>query len=106
MQVKAILTAAGSGERFKKLSKTGLPKQFVKLKGKPVFLYSLLALQKCKSINEIIITSAKEHFDYIHYVAAKNKITKLTHLAEGGSTRFESVRNGFKQITADKNDIV
>ena len=106
--VTAILTAAGKGSRFRKLSgsTSNTPKQFIRIFNKPVILYSLLTLQKCPLINRIIITSAKENFEYLHGVAAKNKITKLDKLVEGGNTRAESVRNAFLQIENPKNILV
>ena|SRR2546426_1989748 len=104
MKVYAILAAAGSGKRFSPKSK--LPKQFLKLKDKPVILYSLLALQKCKAVNYIIVTSDKKYFSLINRLAAKNKITKLSGLAKRGKTRFESVRNAFRKIKANDNDLV
>ena len=102
----AIVTAAGSGIRFKKLSKQNTPKQFLNLSGKPVILYSLIAFQKCKAVNEIIVSADKKYFDFIHKLAVKNKITKLTRLAEGGETRFESVKNAFMKIEGAGNDLV
>jgi 2-C-methyl-D-erythritol 4-phosphate cytidylyltransferase len=104
MKVYAILAAAGTGKRFS--SNNTLPKQFLKLKNKPVILYSLLALQKCKSVNHIIISADRKYFGLINRLAAKNKITKLIELAEGGRTRFESVRNAFKKIKTKENDLV
>ena len=97
MRISAIITAAGSGSRFKKNGKNPLPKQFIKLNGKPVILYSLLAFQKCRHIDEIIISAPEKYFDMLHSIAVKNGITKLTCITEGGKTRFESVRNAFFQ---------
>lgn len=105
-KVIAIVTAAGSGSRFSKLSKSGVPKQFLKLFNKSVILFPLLALQKCKVISGIFITSTIERFDLLHSLASKNKITKLRGLIEGGATRFESVRNAFNQIDGAPNDLV
>lgn len=100
----AIITAGGTGSRFKSSAK---PKQYVTLNGKPVILYSMLVFQKCKEINEIIISADKQYFDYLHNLAVKNKITKLTRLVEGGKSRFQSVKNAFRSIEgAAKNDIV
>jgi 2-C-methyl-D-erythritol 4-phosphate cytidylyltransferase len=62
--IYAILTAAGSGKRFNhKAHKKSLPKQFIIIHRKPVILYSLLALQQCKEVNEIIITLNEEYVD-------------------------------------------
>jgi 2-C-methyl-D-erythritol 4-phosphate cytidylyltransferase len=39
-------------------------------------------------------------------LSLKNKITKLTNLVEGGETRFQSVRNAFRQVESSGDDIV
>lgn len=106
--VTAILTAAGTGSRFKKSSggTSNTPKQFARIFNKPVILYSLSVLQKCSSITGIIITSSKDNFEYLHSIASKNNITKLYKLVEGGKTRAESVRNAFTQIETKVNILV
>lgn len=108
MKITAILTAAGSGSRFlsSASSKRELPKQFLNLKGKPVILYSLLAFQKSRLIDEIFVTAKNSCFDLIHKIAFKNRITKLTMLIEGGKTRFHSVRNAFYQVDGNPNDLI
>lgn len=106
MNVIAILTAAGSGKRFSLNNKERIPKQFINLLGKPVILYSLLALQKSSFINQIVITAEKKYFETIHSLVVKYRITKLTMLVEGGKTRFESVKNAFNQVQAYDNDLV
>ena len=103
MKVTAIIAAAGSGTRF---SKSGAPKQYLKINNKPVILYSLQVFQNSKLINEIIISANKEYFNSLHELSLKNKITKLTKLVEGGKTRFESVRNAFNQIDNSENGLV
>jgi 2-C-methyl-D-erythritol 4-phosphate cytidylyltransferase len=103
----AILTAAGRGERFKKSTlRKSIPKQFLKLNQKPVIYYSLIALEKCKFIDEIFVTCSNEYIDLIDEIAFKNNISKLTMFIEGGKTRFESVKNAFNQISANDNDFV
>jgi 2-C-methyl-D-erythritol 4-phosphate cytidylyltransferase len=105
MKVFAIITAAGSGSRFSS-GKNRIPKQFIKLYGKPVILYSLEAFQKSKHIDEIFVSANYKYFDFLHSLAVKNKITKLTTLVEGGKTRFESVRNTFLQVEGKPGDLV
>jgi len=104
--VIAIVTAAGSGKRFSKDSKKETPKQFLRLSNKPVILFPLLAMQKCKAISGIFISSAPDYFDFLHTLAIKNKITKLSGLVEGGKTRFESVKNAFEQIDESGSPLV
>lgn len=105
-KVYVIITAGGTGSRFAK-NRGAKPKQFQSLLGKPVILYSMQVFQKCKDVSEIIISSDKKYFDFIHNLAVKNKITKLSGLVEGGSSRFQSVKNAFSSIeNAGKNDVV
>jgi 2-C-methyl-D-erythritol 4-phosphate cytidylyltransferase len=108
MHVIAILTAAGKGERFKNKSSRlkSIPKQLVKINRKPIIYYSLIALQRCRAVDEIFITCSNEYTDTIDDIASKNSITKLTILVEGGKTRFESVRNAFNQITPVDDELV
>lgn len=105
-KVFAILTAAGAGNRYSKLTKKSKPKQFLKIFNKPVFLFPLIELQKCKSVSGIFISSTPGYFDFIHSLAVRNKITKLKGLIKGGKTRFESVKNAFLQIEASANDLI
>lgn len=108
-KVYAIITAGGSGLRYRGKGKSTLvkPKQYLTLLGKPVILYSMLEFQKCNDINEIIISADKDYFDYLHILAVKHKIKKLTGLVEGGKTRFDSVKNAFNSIEgAGKNDLI
>jgi len=105
--VHIILTAGGTGTRFRKSpGSSSKPKQFLNLHGKPVILHSMLKFQKCKEVKSIYISASKEYFNLLHQVAAKNKITKLRALVEGGKTRFESVRNAFEQVNCDVDDII
>lgn len=105
-KVYVIITAGGTGSRFAK-DRGAKPKQFQNLLGKPVILYSMQVFQKCKDVCEIIISADKKYFDFIHNLAVKNKITKLSGLVEGGSSRFQSVKNAFSSIeNAGKNDVI
>ena len=47
-----ILLAAGNGTR----TRLGYPKQFMKIKGKPIFIYSLEIFSAIPEIDQLIIT--------------------------------------------------
>jgi 2-C-methyl-D-erythritol 4-phosphate cytidylyltransferase len=99
LRVIAILTAAGLGKRFSIKYRDNIPKQFISLLGKPVILYSLVALQECRLIDQIIVTANKNYFDRIHSLASKYKISKLYEIIEGGRYRAQSVKNAFDRIS-------
>ncbi len=105
-EIHVIITAGGKGERFRKGSTNPKPKQYQLLDGKPVILYSLLAFQKNKFVKSITVSAEAEYFNYLHSLAVKNKITKLTGLVEGGKSRYDSVQNAFNQLNCRLDDIV
>lgn len=85
-----------------------IPKQFVKINGKPIFTYILKGLNKLKEIDSIIIVAHSDWIEYTQTNCAELNISKLYGIVKGGSTRSESVYNGLrkaKEIASD-NDIV
>ena len=48
----AIILAAGVGQRMRN---GGLPKQFLKLMGKPIIIYTLEKFEQCEDINLVDI---------------------------------------------------
>lgn len=87
MKVVAILLAAGSGKRF------GEKKQFVKLKGEPLFQYSINTVNKIDLITDLILVLPEEDMDRIKVFSFKN-VVKVA----GGKERQESVFNALKKI--------
>ena len=96
----AVITAAGSGTRM-----GGTKKQLMPLLGNPCILYSLLAFQNCPDISEIIVVARDEDHSVIEKLCRDHKITKLSAVTSGGSTRQESVSRGFSKIHP-KSDMV
>lgn len=90
-----IITAGGSGTRL-----GGTPKQLREICGKPCILYSLMAFQACKDVNEIIVVTKKGQENDIRSLCEKNQITKLKSVVCGGESRQESVYNGFLEISS------
>lgn len=100
----ALLMMGGSGIRCG----APIPKQFVKVKDKPIFSYILKGLDKLNDIDNIIIVVHKDWIDYTQKSCEELEIKKVYGVVEGGSTRSESVLNGLnkaKEIAAD-DDIV
>ncbi|MDQ7055812.1 MAG: 2-C-methyl-D-erythritol 4-phosphate cytidylyltransferase [Persephonella sp.] len=87
MKVVAILLAAGSGRRF------GEKKQFVKLKGEPLFQYSLNTVNKIDSITDIALVLPEEDIERVKVFSFKN-VVKIS----GGRERQDSVYNALKEI--------
>lgn len=88
----ALVLAAGSGTRMNNAQ----PKQFMLVKDKPLFLYSVEAFQNNKDIDAIVIATNGESIDLVKgYTKGLNKVISVI---KGGETRQQSVYNGLKEI--------
>lgn len=92
----AILLLGGNGNRLK----SELPKQFIKINEKEVFLYSYEIFLNHPNIDKIILVTLKE---FIPFVKEKVNLEK-TFVIEGGLTRQESVFNALKYLKDKIND--
>ncbi|MBE6689049.1 MAG: 2-C-methyl-D-erythritol 4-phosphate cytidylyltransferase [Ruminococcaceae bacterium] len=89
----AIITAAGNGSRMGNVAK-----QLMELAGHPVIYYSLRAFEQSVNVDEIIIVTREEDISAIQDIVGKYGFQKVKHIVTGGSTRDESVKNGFEKI--------
>lgn len=88
----AIIVAGGSGKRFG----SELPKQFLPLEGKAVLMHTIERFHKAGAA--IVVVLPAEHQE-MWMSMCKECNFPVTHIiANGGSTRFESVRNGLAAI--------
>lgn len=91
----AVIVAGGSGTRMQ----TDRPKQFLMLEGKPIMAHTI---NRFLSSNcEVIVVLPADHFltfkeDVLHHCHSQEMI-----LAQGGETRFHSVKNGLDLVKKD-----
>lgn len=89
-----IIVAGGSGLRMQ----TDTPKQFIELCGKPVLMHTISAFADvCECDSTIVVLPYSQNDNWmklcnIHGFSLPHKIV------EGGSTRFQSVKNGLKLL--------
>lgn len=95
----ALITAAGQGTR---LQGFGLPKQFIRVNGKPLLIYSVEAFNKCESIDEIYVVTSEEYIEEVERLCRQYGINKLKAVIEGGQTRQQSVFNGLMALSERK----
>lgn len=91
--VVTIIAAGGSGTRM------GCDKQLMDIAGKPVIAIAMQAFQDNPNIDAIIVTTAEDRISHIRKLAEQYNISKLVKVVQGGSTRQESVRNGYLEAT-------
>lgn len=102
MKFFVIIPASGSGVRYG----GKLPKQFIRIDGKEIIVYTLQKFNSLKSIESIVIATQRKYFTKLEKLVKENKFQKVCNIVEGGKTRHDSVLNGLKSLCPDKNDFI
>lgn len=84
-----IYLMAGKGDRIN----NELPKQFIKIHNRDLFLYALDTLYKTKNFKKIIIVTLIEYIDYVESVLSNLYKNNNFLIINGASTREGSVFN-------------
>lgn len=85
-----IIVAGGKGERMG----GNLPKQFLPLQGKPVLMHTVERFAQTLPSAELIVVLPKNQIDFWKELCHKHQFWTPHQVAEGGETRFDSVKNG------------
>jgi 2-C-methyl-D-erythritol 4-phosphate cytidylyltransferase len=92
--LSAILVAAGSSRRM------GFDKLFAEIAGRPVIGHSILAFERTKSVDEIIVVTRQDRQSAIEEIVRCEKLKKVGAIVRGGEHRHDSVRAGLDQVSA------
>lgn len=101
----AIILAAGVGQRMRN---SGLPKQFLKLFGKPIIAYTLEKFQQMEEIQQILIICREGYVERVRKIAEDYRIHKAKRIVIGGDSRQSSLRKGLREAKriGGEDDIV
>lgn len=94
----AIILTGGSGIRVRSAS---LPKQFLRLRGKPLFVWCLETYDKIKEIDEIYLVINKRFEQMYSKILGKHPFKKLKEIVPGGKYRQDSIKNALRLIKHD-----
>lgn len=97
MKISAIIVAGGKGRRMG----ADMNKVFLKLGGREILAHTMAAFENCAVIDEIIVVTGREDLARVRKIAARERITKLAAVAEGGAERQNSVYNGLCCASGD-----
>jgi len=92
-----ILLSGGIGKRMQ----LNIPKQFLLLAGKPIFIHVLEKIDRINEINEIIIPCPKEFIGKTKDIIKNYDFKTSICCVEGGSTRQESVYKGLLKAQSE-----
>lgn len=89
-----IIVAGGSGTRMG----AEIPKQFIELNGKPILMHTLENLHATDKAMQLILVLPKDQFSVWDELKKTYDFSITHHIAQGGETRFLSVKNGLEKV--------
>ena len=91
----ALIFAGGCGVR---MNNNTIPKQFLKLHGKEIIIYTLEIFQKHNCIDGMVVVCIKEWIDTLKELVYKYNLNKVLGIVEGGKNTQESQFLGLKYM--------
>lgn len=101
-----IILAGGVGQRMRR---TGMPKQFLEVHGKPIIIYTLQKFEYCEDIDELVVVCHSSWKEYMESIIGRYYFKKIKAVIAGGRDRQDSVLNGIDYLRAngaDDKDII
>lgn len=98
----AIIVAGGKGLRMG----GEVPKQFLPIGGKPVLMHTIDAFRKALDNVRIVLVLPAEQHHYWQELCEEYNFRSPKLIAQGGETRFHSVRNGLALLPDNANAVV
>ena len=95
MKNYALILAGGVGQRMRS---SGLPKQFLKVYGKPIIIYTIEKFVRCSNVDEIVVACNPLYIDYLNELLRPYPFGKSIAVISGGKDRQGSVQNGIDFI--------
>lgn len=102
MEKYIIIVAGGKGLRMG----GEIPKQFIPVGGRPILMRTMEAFVSYDSRMKIILVLPKDQQAYWKQLCEEYDFTLPYLLADGGETRFHSVKNGLDKITVTDEALV
>ncbi|MCG8578302.1 MAG: 2-C-methyl-D-erythritol 4-phosphate cytidylyltransferase [Bacteroidales bacterium] len=90
----AVIVAGGSGTRMG----SEIPKQFLKVNDLPVLMHTIITFHNFDARMKLILVLPDSQIDYWQKICKEHQFKIPHQIAKGGSTRFESVKNGLALV--------
>ena len=97
----AVIFAGGVGSR---MHTKGMPKQFLKVHGKPIIVYTIEHFQNHPDIDRIVVVCVETHLDYMQKLVELYGLSKVIAIVPGGSTGQDSIWQGLSRLAEDSTD--
>jgi 2-C-methyl-D-erythritol 4-phosphate cytidylyltransferase len=98
----AVVLAGGTGTRVG----LSIPKQLIKVAGKPIIEHTISTLQASPQIDEIIVLMTPGHLDDIHAIIRPGGYPKVTRVLEGADTRNATTQRALGALGSEECNVL
>ena len=88
LRTVAVVMAGGTGERVG----FSIPKQLIKISGKPIIEHTIAALEASPDVDEIVVMMAPGYLDEVRAIVRNGNYRKVSQILEGAGTRNGTTR--------------
>jgi 2-C-methyl-D-erythritol 4-phosphate cytidylyltransferase len=87
-----LVVAAGLGKRF------GSPKQFARIKGRPLLYYALKSFEGCSALRGYVVVTNPDRVVQVRRMLSRWSFGRVLDIVGGGRRRSDSVRLGLEAL--------
>jgi 2-C-methyl-D-erythritol 4-phosphate cytidylyltransferase len=98
----AVVLAGGTGTRVG----LSIPKQLIKVAGKPIIEHTIGLLQASPLIDEIVVLMTPGHLDAVHAILRSGSYPKVTRVLEGAETRNATTQRALDALGEEECNVL
>jgi 2-C-methyl-D-erythritol 4-phosphate cytidylyltransferase len=98
----AVVLAGGTGTRVG----LSIPKQLIKVAGKPIIEHTIGLLNASPLIDEIVVMMTPGHLDAVHHILRSGSYPKVTRVLEGADTRNSTTRRALDELGTEECNVL
>ncbi|MCW2812139.1 MAG: ispD [Friedmanniella sp.] len=102
MRNVAVVLAGGTGTRVG----LSIPKQLIKIAGKPIIEHTIAAMQQSPLVDEILVLMAPGYLDEVRAVVRNGGYDKVTQILEGAGTRNDTTATALAALGEDECNVL
>jgi 2-C-methyl-D-erythritol 4-phosphate cytidylyltransferase len=102
LRTVGVVLAGGVGARVG----LAIPKQLLKIAGKPIIEHTLAAFDATSDIDEIIVLMTPGYVEDVNAIIASRGFRKVTAVLEGGVTRNDTTKLALDQLGTDECNVL
>ncbi|MFF3314084.1 D-ribitol-5-phosphate cytidylyltransferase [Streptomyces sp. NPDC003035] len=93
----AVVLAGGTGQRIG----LSIPKQLLKIAGKPILEHTLHIFENAPDIDDVIVLMTPSHVAEAEQIVARSGLRKVSRVLAGGSTRSETTTIAIQAVSEE-----